>query len=82
MVTAGIVGTACLAAAAIASPFLMGSMDMTEYGPGAVPWGYAFGLLVVVITTAASVGAWVAGDAIVHGRRHTRFARARAVVGT
>ena len=82
MVAAGIVGTACLAAAAVASPLLMGSMDMTEYGPGAVPWGYAFGLLVVAITTAASVGAWVAGDAIVHGRRRARFARMRAAVGT
>ena len=81
-VVAGIVGAVCLAAAAVASPLLMSSMDMSEYGPGAVPWGYAFGLLVVAITTAASVGAWVAGHAIVHGRRRARFARMRAVVGT
>jgi hypothetical protein len=82
MVVAGIVGTVCLAAAAVAAPFLMSSMDMSEYGPGAVPWGYAFGLLVIVISTLASVGAWVAGHAIVHGRRRARFARMRAVAGT
>ncbi len=82
MVVAGIVGTVCLAAATVASPLLMSSMDMSEYGPGAVPWGYAFGLLVIVITTLASLGAWVAGHAIVHGRRQARFARTRAVVGT
>jgi hypothetical protein len=82
LVVAGIVGAACLAAAAIASPILMGAIDMDGYGPGAVPWGYAFGLLVVVITAAASLGAWVAGDAIVHGGRRARFARTRAVVGT
>jgi hypothetical protein len=82
MAVAGIVGAVSLAAAAVASPLLMSSMDMSEYGPGAVPWGYAFGLLVVAITTLASVGAWIAGDAIVHGRRRARFARMRAVVGT
>jgi hypothetical protein len=82
MVVTGIVGAACLAAAAIASPILMGAIDMDEYGPGAVPWGYAFGLLVVVITAAASLGAWVAGDTIVHGGRRARFPRTRAVVGT
>lgn len=82
MVGAGIVGVVCLSAAAVASPLLMSSMDMSEYGPGSVLWGYAFGLLVVVITTLASVGAWVAGHAIVHGGRRARFARMRAVVGT
>jgi hypothetical protein len=81
MVVAGIVGAVCLAAAAVASPLSMSVMD-SDYGPGAVPWGYAFGLLVVAITIAASVGAWVAGHAIVHGRRRARFARMRAVVGT
>jgi hypothetical protein len=81
MVVAGIVGAVCLAAAAVASPLSMSVMD-SDYGPGAVPWGYAFGLLVVAITIAASVGAWVAGHAIVHGRRRERFARMRAVVGT
>ncbi|HJR53743.1 MAG TPA: hypothetical protein VJ982_08495 [Gemmatimonadota bacterium] len=82
MVAAGIVGTACLAAAAVASPILMGAIDMSDAGPGAVVWGYVFGSLVVVITTAASVGAWAAGDAIVHGGRRARFARMRPVVGT
>lgn len=82
MVAAGIVGTACLAAAAIASPILMGAIDMSDAGPGAVGWGYVFGSLVVAITSVASVGAWVAGEAIVHGRRRARFARMRAVVGT
>jgi hypothetical protein len=80
MVVAGIVGAACLATAAVVSPLLMSAMDMSEYGPGAVPWGYAFGLLVVAITTAASVGAWVAGDALVHGGRRAGFARMRPEV--
>lgn len=82
MVAAGLVGTACLAAAAVASPILMGAIDMSDAGPGAVPWGYAFGLLVVAISAAASLGAWVAGDAIVHGGPRARLARMRAVVST
>ena len=82
MVAAGIVGTACLAAAAVASPILMGAIDMSDHGPGAVPWGYAFGLLVVAMAATASMAAWVAGEAIVHGGRRARFARIRAVVGT
>lgn len=82
MIVAGIVGTACLAAAAVASPILMGAIDMSDYGPGAVPWGYAFGLLVVAMAATASLAAWVAGEAIVHGGRRARIARMRAVVGT
>lgn len=82
MIAAGIVGTACLAAAAVATPILMGAIDMSDYGPGAVPWGYAFGLLVIAMAAMASMAAWVAGEAIVHGGRRTRFARIRAVVGT
>jgi hypothetical protein len=82
MVVAGVVGSACLAAAAVASPFLMGAMDQSEYGPGAVPWGYTFGLLVIAIGVAASVAAWIAGNAIVHGGRRAEIARMRTELGT
>jgi hypothetical protein len=81
MVVAGIVGAACLAAAAVVSPFLMGAIGQSEYGPGAVPWGYAFGLLVIAIGVVASAAGWVAGDAIAHGGRRSEMARMRAGFG-
>lgn len=77
---AGIVGLACVAVAAVASPFLMGSMLSSEYAPDGVGKSYTYAILVLTMTIAASVVAWIAGRAIVHGRRRAPLAR-RAEVG-
>jgi hypothetical protein len=81
LVCAGIVGLACVAVAAVGSPVLMGAMlSSPEYAPDGVGKSYAFATMVLAMTIAASVVAWIAGRAIVHGRR-VRLAPMRAEVG-
>jgi hypothetical protein len=81
VVCAGIVGIACIAGAAVGSPFLMGAMLSNEYAPDGVSSSYLFALLVLAISLATSVAAWVAGRAIAHGRRRVSFAPVRAEIG-
>jgi len=81
VVSAGIVGLACIAGAAVGSPVLMSIMLSNEYEPDGVSSSYLFALLVLVISVATNVVAWVAGRAIVHGRRRVPFAPMRAEIG-
>jgi hypothetical protein len=69
IVMAGIVGAACLAAAAVASGFLMGIVLGARYAPDDVGSSYAVAVVVLAMTIAASVVAWLTGRAIVHGGR-------------
>jgi len=77
---AGIVGVVCVAAAAVGAPILMGAMLQSEYGTAAVGSSYTFAILVVTMTIVASLVGWVAGRAIVHGRRRAPLAPMRAEV--
>lgn len=81
VVCAGIMGLACIAVAAVGSPFLMGAMLSNEYAPDDVSSSYLFALLLLVISVATSVAAWVAGRAIAHGPRRVSFAPTRAEIG-
>jgi len=81
VVCAGIVGLACIAGAAVGSPFLMGTMLSNEYAPDGVSSSYLFALLVLAVSVATSVVAWVAGRAIVHGRRRVSLAPMRTEIG-
>jgi hypothetical protein len=81
MVVAGIVGTACIAAAIVGATFLMGTMLSGEYGPDGVSSSYAFAFVVLAASIVASAVAWVAGRAIAHGRRRVSFAPMRAEIG-
>jgi hypothetical protein len=82
IVVAGIVGAACLAAAAVASAFLMGVVLGAQAAPDDVGSSYAVAIVVLAMMVAASVVAWIAGRAIVHGgRRRTAFAPLRTEVG-
>lgn len=77
---AGIVGLACIAAAAVGAPFLMGAMLPAEYALDDVGSSYTFAVLVLAISIVASLVAWVAGRAIVHGRRRVSFAPVRTEI--
>jgi hypothetical protein len=81
VVFAGIVGLACIAGAAVGAPVLMSIMLSNEYEPDGVSSSYLFALLVLLISVATSVMTWVAGRAIVHGRRQVPFAPMRAEIG-
>jgi hypothetical protein len=81
VVCAGIVGLLCVAAAAVGAPILMGAMLQSEYGTAAVGSSYTFAILVVTMTIVASLVGWVAGRAIVHGRRRAPLAPMRAEAG-
>jgi len=81
VVGAGIVGFACIAGAAVGSPVLMGAMLSNEYAPDGVSSSYLFALIVLAISVATSVVAWVAGRAIAHGRRRVSFSPMRAEIG-
>jgi hypothetical protein len=82
VVGAGIVGLACVTAAAVGGPSLMGLVLSREYGSQDVAVTYTFAIAVLAISVASSVVAWVAGRAIVHGRRRrTAFAPLRTEVG-
>jgi hypothetical protein len=80
LVVAGIAGLACLAAAAVGSAFLMGVVLGGQLAPDDVASSYAVAIAVLTITVAASVVAWIAGRAIVHGRREMTSEHARAEV--
>jgi hypothetical protein len=78
---AGIVGIAFLAAGAVGGFLLMGAMVSGEYAPDGVGSGYTFAIVVVAMTIAASMVAWIAGGAIVHGRRRAPFVVQRSEAG-
>jgi len=81
VVIAGIVGLALLAVAAVGTPMLMNAMLPSETAPADAGSSYLFAIVVVTITIAASVVAWIAGHAIVHGRRRVPLTPMRAEVG-
>ncbi len=81
LVGAGIVGLVCVAVAAVGSPFLMGAMLSSQYAPDGIGKGYLFAIEVLTMTIGASLVAWIAGRAIVHGRRRAPIAPMRAEVG-
>ena len=81
LVGAGIVGLVCVAVAAVGSPLLMGAMLSSQYTPDGVGKSYLFAIEVLTITIGASLVAWIAGRAIVHGRRRVPLAPMRAEVG-
>ena len=82
LVGAGIVGLVCVAVAAVGSPFLMGAMLSSQYAPDGVGKSYLFAIEVLTMTIGASLVAWIAGRAIVHGRRRRApLAPMRAEVG-
>ena len=78
---AGIVGIALVAAAAVGSVVVMSAMVYGEYEPEGVASGYTFTIVVLAMTIAASVLAWIAGGAILHGRRRASFVLQRSEVG-
>jgi hypothetical protein len=80
VVCAGVVGLASLAVAAVAAPVLMSGMLSGQTAPADVGSGYLFATGVVAMTTGASVVAWIAGHAIVHGRRRASLAPMQAEV--
>ena len=60
----------------------MGAMlSSPEYAPDGVGKSYVFAIAVLTMTIAASLVAWIAGRAIVHGRRRVPLAPMRAEVG-
>ena len=59
----------------------MSAMVSGAYAPEGVGSSYTFTIVVLAITIAASVVAWIAGGAIAHGRRRTSFALQRSQVG-
>ena len=81
VVGAALVGVACIAAAGIGSFFLMGAMVSGDYGPDDAGRSSLFAIGMLVVTIAASEIAWIAGDAIVHGRRRVRSSMVRVGVG-
>lgn len=81
MVFAGLVGFAFVAIAVVGAVFLMSMMLSGEYGPDDVGSSYTFAIVVLATSLASSVVAWIAGRAIVNGRRRTRsFAPERSGV--
>jgi hypothetical protein len=80
VVGAGIVGLVCVAVAAVGSPLLMGAMLSSQYAPDGVGKSYLFAMEVLTITIGAGLVAWIAGRAIVHGRRRAPLAPMRAEV--
>jgi hypothetical protein len=81
VVCAGIVGLACVAVTAVGTVVLMSAMVSGDYEPAGVGSGYTFTILVLVMTIVTSLVAWIAGRAIVHGRRRVPVAPMRAEVG-
>jgi hypothetical protein len=81
IVAAGIVGIVLVAASAVAGVLLMSTMLSGQYGPDDAGSSYTFAFVVLAITIAASVVGWIAGGAIVHGRRRPSFAVMRSEVG-
>jgi hypothetical protein len=81
VVCAGIVGLACIAAAAVGAPILMGAMLSGSSVPDDVESSYVFASLVLAASVGTSVIAWIAGNAIVHGRRRVSFAPMRTEIG-
>lgn len=81
IVLAGLAGLACLGAAGVATPLLLGSMVSGDYVPGEVGEAYVFAILVLAIYVGAGFAAWAAGRAIAHGRRRQPFASVRTQVG-
>ncbi len=82
MAAAGAAGLACLAAAGVGAPLLMGSMLSGEYGPAGIGSGYVFTTAVLAMYVVAGIAGWVAGRAIAHGRRRQSFAPAPTTIGT
>jgi hypothetical protein len=59
----------------------MGAMVSGDYGPDDAGRSYLFAIGMLVITIAASEIAWIAGDAIVHGRRRVLSSAVGVEVG-
>ena len=73
VVCAGVVGLACVAAAAVGAPILMSAMLEGQTAPDDAGSSYLFATGVVAMTIVVSVAAWIAGRAIVHGRPKVSF---------
>jgi hypothetical protein len=81
VVFAALIGVVCIAAAGIGSFFLMGAMVSGDYGPDDAGQSYLFAIGMLVGTIAASEIAWIAGDAVAHGRRRVLSSAVGVEVG-
>ena len=81
MLVAGIVGVVGIAAAIVGGTLLMSAMLSGDYGPDGIGSSYTFAVVVLATSIVASTLAWVAGRAMVRGRRRVSFTPVRAEIG-